>query len=61
VHVHSESVGRAVKLLVPVKGLSGAVYPAGTELFTSGRGAAVDAFIGGDWLALRWWEFAEIE
>jgi hypothetical protein len=60
VQAHGESVGRAVKLLVAVKGLSGTTYPAGTEVFTSGRGAAVDAFIGGDWLALRWWEFAEI-
>jgi hypothetical protein len=57
---HRESVGRAVTLLVAVKGLSGTIYPAGTEVFTSGRGAAVDAFIGGDWLALRWWEFAEM-
>ncbi|MGZ6563223.1 MAG: hypothetical protein ACXVH3_34050 [Solirubrobacteraceae bacterium] len=58
-HAHGESVVRAVTLLVAVKGLSGTIYPAGTEVFTSGRGAAVDAFIAGDWLALRWWEFAE--
>jgi hypothetical protein len=51
--------GRVVKLLVAVKGLSGMVYPAGTELFTSGHGASVDAFIAGDWVPLRWWEFAE--
>jgi hypothetical protein len=50
---------RAVRLLVTVKGLSGALYPAGTQVFTSGTGAAIDAFVGGDWLALQWWEFAE--
>jgi hypothetical protein len=22
-----------------------------------GRGAAVDAFVNGDWLPLAWWEF----
>jgi hypothetical protein len=54
-----QRIGRTVRLLVPVRGLSGRLYPAGTEVFTSDRGAAVDAFIAGDWLALRWWEFAE--
>jgi hypothetical protein len=28
-------------------------------VYTSGQGAAVDAFIAGDWLPLQWWEFAE--
>jgi hypothetical protein len=41
------------------KGLSGVVYPAGTEVVVTGRGASVDAFVGGDWLPLQWWEFAE--
>jgi len=58
-HARSEHPGRVVTLLVAVKGLSGAVYPAGTELFTSGHGPSVDAFIAGDWVPLRWWEFAE--
>ena len=44
---------------VDVRGLSGRAYPAGTEVFTSGQGSSVDAFIAGDWLPLRWWEFAE--
>jgi hypothetical protein len=51
--------GRVVRLMVSVTGLSGTVYPAGTEVFTSGHGPSVDAFIAGDWLPLRWWEFAE--
>lgn len=46
-------------LLVPVPGLSGTVYPAGTEVAVHGRGSAVDGFVGGDWLPLSWWEFAE--
>ena len=48
-----------VRLLVAVTGLSGTVYPAGTEVFTSGHGSSVDAFVAGDWLPLRWWEYAE--
>jgi hypothetical protein len=50
---------RAIRLLVEVRGLSGRIYPAGTELFTSGHGPSVDAFIAGDWVPLQWWEFAE--
>jgi hypothetical protein len=46
-------------LLVPVPGLSGHVYPPGTEIVVNGRGSAVDAFVGGDWLPVSWWEFAE--
>ncbi len=46
-------------LLVPVPGLSGTVYPAGTAVRVAGRGASVDAFVEGDWLPLAWWEFAE--
>jgi hypothetical protein len=56
---HHRHTGRVVRLLVDVKGLSGTVYPAGTELVTSEYGPSVDAFIGGDWVPLRWWEFAE--
>jgi hypothetical protein len=53
---------RVVKLLVPVVGVSGTTYPAGTEVSvgsSGGGGAAVDAFVAGDWLPLRWWEYAE--
>ncbi|HZO65171.1 MAG: hypothetical protein ACRDP9_14610 [Kribbellaceae bacterium] len=46
-------------LLVSVPGLSGVVYPAGTRVLVTGRGASVDAFVSGDWLPLQWWEFAE--
>lgn len=46
-------------LLVPVPGLSGTVYPAGTAVRVSGRGSSVDAFVDGDWLPLAWWEFSE--
>jgi hypothetical protein len=46
-------------LLVPVPGLSGTTYPAGTMVAISGRGASVDAFVDGDWLPLAWWEFTE--
>jgi hypothetical protein len=50
---------RVVALLVPVIGISGQTYPVGTEVSVSGRGAVVDGFVSGDWLPLRWWEFAE--
>jgi len=56
----SEHGARAVTLLTSVTGLSGTVYPRGTEVITSDRGASVDAFVDGDWLALHWWEFAEV-
>ncbi|GFH38723.1 hypothetical protein SCWH03_49710 [Streptomyces pacificus] len=46
-------------LLVPVPGLSGATYPAGTTVTVRGRGATVDAFVHGDWLPLSWWEFSD--
>ncbi|MCW2601265.1 MAG: hypothetical protein JWM02_3094 [Frankiales bacterium] len=46
-------------LLVQVPGLSGIVYPAGTSVLLTGQGATLDAFVGGDWLPLQWWEFAE--
>ena len=50
---------RVVALLVPVMGISGRTYPVGTEVSISGGGTAVDGFVSGDWLPLRWWEFAE--
>jgi hypothetical protein len=43
-------------LLVPVPGLSGTVYDVGTTVLAPGNGASVDAFVGGDWLPLQWWE-----
>lgn len=46
-------------LLVAVAGLSGTTYPAGTPVLIRGRGADVDAFVGGDWLPLAWWEFTQ--
>jgi hypothetical protein len=46
-------------LLVPVPGLSGTVYDVGTTVLVTGSGASLDAFVGGDWLPLQWWEFAE--
>jgi hypothetical protein len=52
--------GRVVTLLVPVMGVSGQTYPVGTEVSVKGRGGDVDGFVAGDWLPLRWWEFAEI-
>jgi hypothetical protein len=50
---------RVGTLLVPVPGLSGTTYPPGTTVVIRGRGAAVDAFVGSDWLPLAWWEFSE--
>jgi hypothetical protein len=52
-------VRRVATLLVAVPGLSGKVYPAGTVVLVTGQGPSVDAFVGGDWLPLAWWEFAE--
>jgi hypothetical protein len=50
---------RCGRLLVAVRGLSGRTYPAGTTVRLVGRGPAVDAWAGGEWVPLRWWEFAE--
>lgn len=50
---------RTVRLLVPVTGVSGTTYPVGTEVSVSGSGGTVDGFAQGDWLPLRWWEYAE--
>ena len=55
-HRHAERTG---KLLVAVRGLSGTQYPVGTVVVISGSGSSVDAFVAGDWLPLRWWEFSE--
>lgn len=51
---------RAVRLLVAVKGLSGTTYPVGTEVRIAGTGSSVDGYVGGDWLPLSWWEYAEL-
>lgn len=57
-HRHAERTG---KLLVAVRGLSGTQYPVGTLVAVSGNGgSAVDAFVSGDWLPLRWWEFSDV-
>ena len=53
-------VERLGVLLVPVPGLSGSTYPAGTRVAVRGQGAAVDAFVDGDWLPLAWWEFTPL-
>jgi hypothetical protein len=50
---------RTVRLLVPTMGVSGTSYPIGTEVSIRGSGEIVDAFANGDWLPLRWWEYAE--
>jgi hypothetical protein len=51
-----------VKLLVGVRGLSGRVYPPGTEVYVPAGGlrieGSVDAFLGGDWIPLRWFEYS---
>jgi hypothetical protein len=58
--IRIEGLVRVVRLLVPVVGVSGTTYPAGTEVSVGGGGGAtVDAFVAGDWLPLRWWEYAE--
>jgi hypothetical protein len=58
---HAHPLIRA-KLLQPVKGLSGQTYPEGTELrVAAGDASSSDAFVGGDWLPLSWWEYAPIE
>ena len=52
----------SAKLLHSVKGFSGRTYPEGTELHVAAADASsVDAFVGGDWLPLSWWEYAPIE
>lgn len=48
-------------LLVPVSGLSGTSYPVGTQVAIRGTGGSVDGFVGGDWLPLAWWEFADTQ
>lgn len=48
-------------MLVAVRGLSGTQYPVGTVVAVSGSGSSVDAFVDGDWLPLRWWEFSDAD
>ena len=50
---------RLGRLLVSVRAMSGRTYPAGTVVELVGSGAAIDAWAGGEWVPLRWWEFAE--
>ena len=50
---------RTGRLLAAVRALSGRTYPAGTVVELQGRGARVDGRVGGEWVPLRWWEFAE--
>ena len=52
---------RSGRLLVAVTSLSGRTHPAGTTVRIVGTGGAVDAWAGGEWIPLRWWEFAERE
>jgi hypothetical protein len=47
------------RLLVDVRSVSGRTYAAGTAVRLVGSGATVDAWAGGEWVPLRWWEFAE--
>jgi hypothetical protein len=47
------------RLLVDVRSMSGRTYRAGTVVQLVGSGAAVDAWADGEWIPLRWWEFAE--
>ena len=50
---------RTGRLLATVRALSGRTYPAGTVVELHGRGPRVDGRVGGEWVPLRWWEFAE--
>ena len=50
---------RLGRLLVSVRAMSGRSFPAGTIVQLVGNGAAVDAWVDGEWVPLRWWEFAE--
>jgi hypothetical protein len=47
---------------VAVRGLSGTVYTAGTEVQVRDHGfrieGSVDAFLRGDWIPLRWFEYS---
>ncbi len=45
------------QLLVDVRGLSGRLHPAGTEVTLLSDGDEADALVGGDWLALRGFEY----
>jgi hypothetical protein len=53
---------RTVRLLVAVRGLSGEVYPPGTEVYVRDQGlqieGSVDGFLHGDWIPLRWFEYS---
>jgi hypothetical protein len=53
---------RTVTLLVAVRGLSGKVYPPGTEVYVQEHGfqieGSIDGFLHGDWIPLRWFEYS---
>jgi hypothetical protein len=60
---HADTHGsRVVRLLVGVRGLSGEVYPPGTEVHVRAHGlrieGSVDGFLRGDWIPLRWFEYS---
>ena len=48
---------RPARLLTDVAGLSGTVYPSGTEVRVAGDGQLFDGFVDGDWLSLDPGEF----
>ena len=50
---------RGGRLRVRVQALSGRTYAAGTAVELVGSGATVDGRVEGEWVRLRWWEFAE--
>jgi len=50
---------RLGRLLVTVRAMSGRTYAAGTPVELVGTGSAVDGWVGGEWVPLRWWEFTE--
>lgn len=53
--------GRFGRLLVSVQAISGRWYPSGTVVHLTGTGSGVDAWMGSEWVPLRWWEFTELD
>jgi len=51
---------RTGRLLVEVQAISGRSYPRGTVVRLVGMGSGVDAWVGSEWIPLRWWEFTEL-
>ena len=53
---------RIATLLPPVRASPGGPTPEGTEVHVAAADtSSVDAFVGGDWLPLSWWEYAPVE